>query len=240
MNLQVIYHGKKEGMYTMQQKSKKYIIITGILFLTFVLFTIMIKTIDVQPIGPEKSKIGFATLNQFVFNFFGVNLFWYSVTEWLGITAIAIALGFAILGLIQLIRRKSIWKIDLGILLLGVFYFIVVVFYVLFEFVIINYRPIMFSQSLEASFPSSHTMIVICIMATAMLQSHYYLRDKKVWLCTVDMASILIIVVTVIGRLISGVHWFTDIVGGILLSSALVALYYSALKYIGEKKIRNR
>ena len=220
----------------MQKKSKKPIIITGILFLIFIFFTIMIKTIDVQPIGPEQSKIGFATLNQFIFNFFGVNLLWYDITDWLGIVAIVIALGFAILGLIQLIQRKSIWKIDLRILLLGVFYFIVVVFYIFFEFVIINYRPIILSQSLEASFPSSHTMIVICIMVTAMSQFHYYLQDKKVCLWIVEIASVLIIAVTVVGRLISGVHWFTDIVAGVLLSSALVTLYYSALKYVEEKE----
>ena len=220
----------------MQKKSKKPIIITGILFLIFIFFTIMIKTIDVQPIGPEKSKIGFATLNQFIFNFFGVNLLWYDITDWLGIVAIVVALGFAILGLIQLIQRKSIWKIDLRILLLGVFYFIVVVFYIFFEFVIINYRPIILSQSLEASFPSSHTMIVICIMVTAMSQFHYYLQDKKVCLWIVEIVSVLIIAVTVVGRLISGVHWFTDIVAGVLLSSALAALYYSALKYIEEKE----
>ena len=220
----------------MQKKSKKPIIITGILFLIFIFFTIMIKTIDVQPIGPEKSKIGFATLNQFIFNFFGVNLLWYDITDWLGIVAIVVALGFAILGLIQLIQRKSIWKIDLRILLLGVFYFIVVVFYIFFEFVIINYRPIILSQSLEASFPSSHTMIVICIMVTAMSQFHYYLQDKKVCLWIVEIASVLIIAVTIVGRLISGVHWFTDIVAGVLLSSALVALYYSALKYVEEKE----
>lgn len=220
----------------MQKKSKKPIIITGILFLIFIFFTIMIKTIDVQPIGPEKSKIGFATLNQFIFNFFGVNLLWYDITDWLGIVAIVVALGFAILGLIQLIQRKSIWKIDLRILLLGVFYFIVVVFYIFFEFVIINYRPIILSQSLEASFPSSHTMIVICIMVTAMSQFHYYLQDKKICLWIVEIVSVLIIAVTVVGRLISGVHWFTDIVAGVLLSSSLVALYYSALKYIEEKE----
>lgn len=224
----------------MQKESKKGIITTGILFLIFILFTIMIKTIDVQPIGPEQSKVGLATLNQFIFNLFGVNLFWYDITDWLGVVAMIIALGFAILGLIQLIQRKSIWKVDLRILLLGVFYFIVVVFYIFFEFVIINYRPVILSQSLEASFPSSHTMIVICIMITAMSQFYYYLQDKKICLWIVEIASVLIIVVTVVGRLISGVHWFTDIVAGIILSSALVALYYSALKYIEEKKIQNR
>ena len=73
-------------------------------------------------------------------------------------------------------------------------------------------------------------------MVTAMLQFHYYLRDRKVCLWIMDIASVLIVAVTVVGRLISGVHWFTDIVAGILLSSALIILYYAALKYIEEKK----
>lgn len=218
----------------MQKESRKRTIITGILFLVFLLFTVMVKTIDVQPVGPEGSFVGFAHINQFVFELFGVNLLWYSITDWLGAAAIAVSLGFAVMGLSQLIIRRDIRKVDARILLLGVFYLIVVVFYFFFERVIVNYRPVLLSGSLEASFPSSHTMIVICIMVTAMLQFHHYLWHRKIWLWAADSISVLIIIVTVIGRLVSGVHWFTDIVGGVLLSAALIYLYHTALNYFED------
>lgn len=220
----------------MQKKTKKYAILTGALFLLFLLFTILIKTIDVKPIGPEQSLVGFSAINLFISQQLGVNLLWYDITSWLGTAAIAVAFGFAALGLFQLIREKSLWKVDYQILLLGVFYFIVIAFYIFFELVIINYRPVILSEGLEASYPSSHTMLVFCIMATAMLMFHHYLQGKKVWLVITDVVSLLIIIVTVIGRLISGVHWFTDIAGGILLSAALIALYCFALNYVKEKR----
>ena len=219
----------------MQKKLKKYLIITGGLFLIFILFTVMVKTVDVQPVGPDRSKVGLASVNQCVFKFFGVNLLWYEITDWLGVFAIVFALGFAVLGLFQLIKRKSIQKVDCRILLLGVFYVMVIAVYMFFEVVVVNNRPIILSESLEASFPSSHVMFVNCIMATAMLQFHYYLRERKSWLWMSDIVCVLIITATVIGRLISGVHWFTDIVAGILLSSVLIALYCSALLYFESK-----
>ena len=226
---------QKKGRLVMQKKLKKYLIITGGLFLIFILFTVMVKTVDVQPVGPDRSKVGLASVNQRVFKFFGVNLLWYDITDWLGVFAIVFALGFAVLGLFQLIKRKSIQKVDCRILLLGVFYVMVIAVYLFFEVVVVNDRPIILSESLEASFPSSHVMFVNCIMATAMLQFHYYLRERKAWLWMSDIVCVLIITATVIGRLISGVHWFTDIVAGILLSSVLIALYCSALLYFESK-----
>lgn len=230
------YYDKKRGKFIMRKKTKKYLILTGVLFLLFILFTVLVTKIDVKPIGPEQSKVGFAALNQFVSELFGVNMLWYDITDWLGGVAIAVAFGFAVLGLVQLIKRRSIRKVDCGLLLLGVFYFLVILCYICFEFVVINYRPVILTQGLEASYPSSHTMVVICIMVTAMLQFSHYFGSRKKWLLAADIASVLLMIVTVAGRIISGVHWFTDILGGMILASALIAFYCFTLEYAKEQE----
>ncbi len=216
----------------MKDKTKRSFIITAILFLLFITFTVVVSCVDVQCIGPQGSEVGLATLNKAVFDFLGVNSMWYDITDALGMVALAVAFGFAVLGVVQLIKRKNIAKVDRQILILGAFYAAVVVVYILFEIVIINYRPVILETDLEASYPSSHTMMVICIMATAMMQFDRLFREKRslrVLRVVLNMISAVIIAVMVAGRLLSGVHWFTDIVAGVLLASALVMLYYSAV-----------
>ena len=219
----------------MEGNTKKHLIRSGLLFLLFVLFTVSVSCFDVQPIGPEQSEVGLATINQFVFRLTGVHSIWYDITDWLGVVAILFAFGFAAVGLCQLIERKSIRKVDSRILVLGLFYILVVAFYLLFEQAVINYRPVILGKELEASYPSSHTMIVVCIMATAVKQFRSLCPNRKNLCLGVKIAAVLLMAITVIGRLISGVHWFTDIVGGLLLSAALVTLHYAVVEY-SEKR----
>ena len=206
---------------------KKKCITSAVCFGLFLLLILLIKTVDVAAVGPEGTEIGLSKLNVAVHNLFGENLGWYKVTNVLGYLAILIGLCFAAMGGLQLIYRRSILKVDKEILLLGALYVVTVIFYIFFEKVIVNYRPILLldGEGVEASFPSSHTMLSCVILGSGLQLLKKY--GKKLVL-TVVFAVMLALIVA--GRLISGVHWFTDILGGILLSVALLNAYEGLLK----------
>ena len=212
---------------------KRNFLISGILLLIAITFTILVKVVDVKQIGVNNSSIGFATLNQFIFETTGVNMIWYHITDWLGLIPVFMAIVYAFIGLIQFIKRRSIFKVDKEIILLGLYYIIVIALYVFFEKVIINYRPILMNGFLEASYPSSHTLMTICICGSAILINKKLFNNKITKV--INYLSIIIITITVVGRLISGVHWFTDIIGGILISSGLLMTFYSLLSIINKE-----
>ena len=219
----------------MKSNTKVNIIITSCLFLAFIVFTILVKVVDVQSVGPNGSEVGFASVNEAVFKVFGYNQTLYDVTEILGLVTFLIIGFFAVLGLYQLIKGKSIKKVDYKILVLGCFYVIVLLFYVLFEIIVINHRPVLIDGELEASYPSSHTMLSICVVTSAIVVLSEILENRKALRLTIVVIGYALIAFTVAGRLLSGVHWFTDIVGAMLLSFALVMLFYSALDFIKDK-----
>lgn len=212
---------------------KRNFLISGILLLIAITFTILVKVVDVKQIGVNNSSIGFATLNQFIFETTGVNIIWYHITDWLGLIPVFMAIVYAFIGLIQLIKRRSIFKVDKEIILLGLYYIIVIALYVFFEKVIINYRPILMNGFLEASYPSSHTLMTICICGSSILINKKLFNNKITKV--INYLSIIIITIIVVGRLISGVHWFTDIIGGILISSGLLMTFYSLLSIINKE-----
>ncbi len=203
----------------------KRTLLTSLGFLSaFAVWTALILLVDVQAIGPNGSAVGLATVNGLFHRLTGVHIDLYTITDWLGLVPIAVVLGFAIFGLAQWIKRKHIRSVDFDILVLGGFYIITMLCYMFFEVVVINRRPILIDGFLEASYPSSTTLLVLCVMLTAMMQIHS--RIKTRWLRSGVLIAIeCFIGFMVMGRLISGVHWLSDIVGGILLSAGLVLFY---------------
>lgn len=208
-------------------KNLKNLWIGSAFLAVFTAWTFLVRYTDVQPIGPNGSAVGFAALNGFVHETLGVHMTMYTITDWLGLVPIGFAFGFAVLGLVQLIKRKSLLKVDRSILVLRGFYIVVLAAYLLFEKVVVNYRPVLIDGYLEASYPSSTTMLALCIVPTAMMQLDSRIRNKPVR-DTVLFVLGAFTVFMVVGRLISGVHWLSDIVGGVLLSGGLVCMYAAA------------
>ena len=209
----------------MKKKNYRDLCVSISMLAAFALWTLAACSVDVKAIGPNGSAVGFSALNGFVHKLTGVNMTLYNITDWLGLVPIGVAFGFAVLGLVQWIKRKSLLKVDRSILTLGGFYIVVMAVYILFEIVVINYRPTLIDGYLEASYPSSTTILVMCVMPTAMMQLRTRIKNDLFRRCVMLTITVFIIFM-VIGRLVSGVHWITDIIGGAILSTGLVMLYY--------------
>ena len=199
-----------------------------VFFLAFVLWTALVRFADVQAVGPNASEVGFATLNGWFHRLTGTHMSIYTITDWLGLVPILVCLVFAGLGFVQLVKRRSLFRVDGDILMLGLYYVVVIACYLFFEMVPINYRPVLIEGHLEASYPSSTTLLVLCVMPTLIFQVKRRVRNAKMKKMVIA-GTVLFSAGMVAGRLVSGVHWLTDIVGAVLLSAALFSTYQAAV-----------
>lgn len=221
----------------MDKVQRKKGMVTGMWMMFSVLFTCVVKMVDVAPAGPEGVQVGCSHINERIFQLLGVHKIWYDITEVLGIVAILVMALFAGWGILQWIQRKSLTKVDRALWLLGGLYAVLIVLYVFFEIFVVNERPILMPGQTEpeASFPSSHTMLAITVFASGFLTLKHLVPNKRrvAWL---RIPVVLLILLTVGGRLYSGVHWFTDIVAGTLYSLTLVSAYQMLLTKISHVK----
>ena len=211
----------------MKKENKKKLILSGCFLAAFCLWTVLIRLVDVAPAGPLGSSVGFSHLNLAFHNLTGVHWALYDWTDRLSLIPLLTVSGFGLLGLCQWVKQKKLRNVDRSILALGGFYLLTGAAFVLFEIFPINYRPVLIQGELEASYPSSTTLLVLCVMPTAMMQLRRRVPQPGLrrW---VMLLMGLFTGFMVAGRLISGVHWLTDIIGGILLSTGLVLLYSAA------------
>lgn len=219
----------------MKKNGKKMLWTGGLALLAFVVWTALLQLIDVQQIGQQETSIGFASLNGWFHQLTGVHMTLYTITDWLGLVPVFVCLLFGGIGLVQLVTRRSLRQVDGDILILGVYYGIVIVGYLVFEMFPINYRPILIEGRLEASYPSSTTLLILSVMPTLVEQMHRRLHStigkRLVARFTMCFSAFM-----VLARLLSGVHWLTDIVGGILLSVGLFCIYRAVVLLYQEKE----
>ena len=212
------------------KKNEKNTLITGtIMLILFAVWTVLIQTVDVQAVGQNGTDIGFAGLNVWFHKMTGVHMWVYTVTDWLGLVPIFICMIFGVVGLVQLIKRRSLLKVDKDIILLGIYYILVIFGYLIFEMIPINYRPILIEGRMEASYPSSTTLLVMSVMPTLAFQVHRRIRNTKVKY-GIYAFTVLFTAFMVVGRTVAGVHWLTDIAGSVLLSSGLYLIYQGAVQ----------
>ena len=219
------------------KKNGKKQLITGVSFmLVFVIWTWLIQKVDVQPVGQKGTDVGFAAFNCWFHKLTGVHMGLYTITDWLGLVPVFVCIVFGGIGFWQLIKRKNLFKVDTDLIYLGIYYVIVIFGYLFFEMCPINYRPILIEGILEASYPSSTTLLVLCVMPTLVLQANRRIENR--YLKRIIYAfTIVFSVFMVIGRLVSGVHWFTDIMGAVFLSTGLFYLYKAVVLILsGDKK----
>ncbi len=208
----------------MKMKEKRLLLLGVVFIVLFLMWTVMIQKIDVQPVGPKMTYVGFAKFNSWFHELTGVHMALYTLTDWLGLIPVAVCLIFGTIGFNQMIGRKSLFRVDHDIILLGIYYVIVIMSYLIFEMIPVNYRPIAMNGLMEASYPSSTTLLVLSVMPTLIFQLN--LRMKNGFTKRAIKGSVsLFMLFMVIGRLISGVHWFTDIIGAVLLSTGLFHIY---------------
>lgn len=213
---------------------------TGLsLLAAFALWTVLIQSVDVQPVGQNGTSVGFATFNVWFHRVTGVHMAVYTVTDWLGLVPIAVCLCFGALGAVQLVTRRSLLRVDADLLLLGVYYIVVILCYLLFERVPINYRPIPIDGIMEASYPSSTTLLVLSVMPTLKFQVDRRAKSPAVR-GAITAFVVAFSALMVVGRLVAGVHWATDIVGAVLLAAGLFAVYASAVALTDRKQTEVR
>ena len=200
-----------------------------ILLFVFIVFTILVKTVDVHYI----SGVGYL-------GFYNVNMSIYQSVIELGKTgtfdkltdiglylSFAVVLVFAVIGLVQLIKRKSLKKVDPIIYVLLATYVISVAFYFIFEIVKINASPLSTPEKIKASYPSSHILFFSVFLSTGVIALFHYLNANKIIkLCSYVLVAIVCLMFS-ISRLYSGQHYLTDVIGSVLLSLLIISLFIS-------------
>lgn len=214
--------------------SRAPLIVAGVCLALFAVLTASALFIDVAPIGPQGSSVGLSSINGAVFATLGSNDLADKTSDLLLVLSVLVCGAFAALGLTQLARTRSLSGVDPALIRLALAYLTLAVLYVGFEFVTLNYAPVLDEGQLKSSFPSSHTLATVAVFAMSpitlrALGANPQTTNPK--LCNPATPSIagamsaVFILAAVVLRVLSGQHWLTDVIAGVLLALCVTALY---------------
>ena len=221
-----------------QGKARKDLILAAVLLALFLLFTVVVSTVNVASVpvkvvaadgswtAGEEIRIGLSGVNVPVSDQLGYRAGAYKVSKYLGYLSILTAVAFVAWFICEAVKRRSAAKADRRLIALMILFALTAAAYLLFEVLKLNYRPVVLDEGLEASYPSTHTLLAVAVMGGA-ARTLTALRKGPSRLCA--CALCLIGAVIVICRCLAGVHWLTDILGGLLLGAALLALHAGLL-----------
>lgn len=217
-------------------KKIRYLIIPSLILVAFIIWTILVKTVDVRYINGI-GFLGFYQLNtdiNFKIQLMDTKLF-HVLSNILLYASMLTVLPFAILGVVELIKRKSLAKVDRILYILLGSYAAIVIFYFVFELVKINFSPLSTPEDLKPSYPSSHIFIFISLVGAGLIGFNHYKQNKTLFIASFIEFGLLIVLMAIL-RMFSGHHYFTDVIGGILLGLFISSASYSVSAYLGELK----
>ena len=191
--------------------------------LVFVVFTCLVKWVDVRVDGEH--AVGWGAVNFWWRDLVGVNRAWAVVSDAAVVmtgVAVLIGLGWQLVLVIRSHRLpRAWWVFDLALAA-------VVLFYVLFQILVVNYRPDLTNHGGEASYPSSHVFWLSAVCPLLIL-AFGRMVDSRVWRGVVHVAGCVLGILGIVARVLAGYHWLTDILGGVLLGLVVVAWAWVAM-----------
>ena len=212
----------KQNKHMCKHKRQSWFLIATTLTVFFVVFTLTLKLVDMQ--SDSSQFIGWASINIWWRDLIGVHFSWHIISHFIALISLLVLTGILIWQVITVFHRRKLsaltrnwWVFDITLLALGLSY-------LLFQIVAINYRPIQVDGAIEISYPSSHSLLI----TTTWLLIIFRLRreiQSQTWRRILIIVGWTLMLTGVIARLLCGYHWFTDIVGGVLLGTVFAAWY---------------
>lgn len=205
-------------------------IILGISFLFLFCFLIILLQIDKAVIAESGKAVGLSHINKLATYSYDSDSSTFS--NLLFYATFLIVLGAVILGVFQLIKGKSLKKVDVEIIVFGISIVVAAIFWLAFDKVIkINVRPI---DASEGSYPSTHVFLTTFFLLMGRMLLLKYKDEKSIKISSLILVIVYIIAMVLL-RVSAGKHYITDVVGGVFLGLAFYFLTTGIINIIKNK-----